>query len=332
LKSIEKGPSATPIVGWFSYFYRLLFGGDDYDPTRASETFMIEFERQYGQLKPNVQPTFQSALSKCRTEYKFLLVYLHSPYHDDSDDFCRNVLCTEVITEFVNTNFLFWMTTISIAEGFRVSSELGASTYPFLAVLCYNVRGEPTLVDIIEGNVGLHNTLSHLTVILEQHGNSLQNLRSQRLQQDTDRQIRQEQDIAYKETLAADQERERKVHQEEEKNKRQIEEDQKQKEMRVKRRERLKATLPTEPSAGEKDITSLVFRFSDGSRLQRRFKASDKLQSVYDFLDAQENSELPLNFVLVTNFPRKMFRDKSMILQDAGLVPQSALFIEDQEE
>jgi len=66
----------------------------------------------------------------------------------------------------------------------------------------------------------------------------------------------------------------------------------------------------------------------DGSRLQRRFKSSERLQSVYDFLEAQE-IELPSHYVLVTNFPRKVFQDKSVTLQEAGLVPQSALFIED---
>jgi hypothetical protein len=61
-----------------------------------------------------------------------------------------------------------------------VSSQLGATTYPFLAVLCYNVRNEPTLVSTIDGNSSIQEILSQLTTILEQHGPSLQTLRQQR--------------------------------------------------------------------------------------------------------------------------------------------------------
>jgi hypothetical protein len=86
-----------------------------------------------------------------------------------------------------------------------------------------------------------------------------------------------------------------------------------------------------EPAVGEREITSLVFRMNDGSRLQRRFRNSDRLELVYDFLEAQENIQLPSQYVLITNFPRRSFSDRSMTLLEAGLTPQSALFIEDLE-
>jgi len=111
-------------------------------------------------------------------------------------------------------------------------------------------------------------------------------------------------------------------------------EQQKQQEMKLKRRERLKMSVAPEPAVGEKDSTSLVFRLIDGSRLTRRFKSTEKLQVVYDFLDSLDNlaDKLPERYALVTNFPRKTFTEKNMNLSEAGLVPQSALFIEDLDE
>jgi len=303
----------------------------------------LEFERQFGQVHPTVQPSFNQALAKAKSEFRFLLAYIHSPSHVDTEDFCKTVLCTEVITEFINANFLFWMGSVTLSEGFKVSAELGATTFPFLAVICYNVKGEPTLVDTIEGTLGLHELLSQLTVVVEQHGPSLQGVRNQRQQQERDRSLIQEQDQAYQELLRQDQEREQRERQErldrekketeEQDRLKQAEEEERRKtETKIKRRQQLKSSLPMEPAQNEQGVTSLVFRLTDGSRLQRRFKSNERLQSVYDYLEAQENVELPSHFVLVTNFPRKSFADKNVTLLEAGLVPQSALFIEDLEK
>jgi len=238
--------------------------------TRAGESFLIEFERQFGQVHPTCQPNFNQALAKAKSEFKFLLAYIHSPHHDDTDEFCRTVLCTEVITEFVNTNFLFWMGSVALSEGFKVSAELGATTFPFLAVICYNVKGEPTLVDTIEGTLGLHELLSQLTVVIEQHGPSLQGIRNQRQQQERDRNLIQEQDLAYQQMLKEDQEkeerernevreRERKLQEEENKKKKNEEEERRRQENKTKRRQQLKSSLPMEPSVNEQGATSLVF-------------------------------------------------------------------------
>jgi hypothetical protein len=65
----------------------------------------------------------------------------------------------------------------------------------------------------------------------------------------------------------------------------------------------------------------------DGSRLQRRFNASDKLQTVFDFVESQ-----PIDldhFEILQNIPRKVFSDGNMTLEDAGLVPQAALFVQE---
>ena len=64
--------------------------------------------------------------------------------------------------------------------GFQLSNEIGATTYPFLAVLCYNHKSEPTVVDTIEGVINVNDLLSRLSSLIDQHSNSLQTLKQQR--------------------------------------------------------------------------------------------------------------------------------------------------------
>jgi hypothetical protein len=47
---------------------------------------------------------------------------------------------------------------------------------------------------------------------------------------------------------------------------------------------------------------------SDGSRLQRRFYVTDKIQTVVDFVDSKRSpADLAIEYDLVSNFPRKTF-------------------------
>jgi len=67
--------------------------------------------------------------------------------------------------------------------------------------------------------------------------------------------------------------------------------------------------------------------------MERRFFASDKLQSVYDF--ALTCDQLPHHLTLVTNFPRKELvcdADGGPQLQELGLGRRCILFVQDNSE
>ncbi|WCJ18742.1 UBX domain-containing protein [Euphorbia peplus] len=51
----------------------------------------------------------------------------------DTPAFCERSLCSEVLSDFVNENFVSWGG--SIREGFKMSNSLKASRYPFCAVV-----------------------------------------------------------------------------------------------------------------------------------------------------------------------------------------------------
>ena len=64
-----------------------------------------------------------------------LFVYLHSPDHPDVPGFCSGCLCSDLVAEFVNTNFVCWGGSVRRSEGFKMSNSLKASRFPFCAVV-----------------------------------------------------------------------------------------------------------------------------------------------------------------------------------------------------
>lgn len=100
--------------------------------------FVATFEREFGgagAARPNfVEEGFMDALQRSRREFKLLFVYLHSPDHPDVPGFCSGCLCSDVVAEFVNTNFVSWGGSVRGSEGFKMSNSLKASRFPFCAV------------------------------------------------------------------------------------------------------------------------------------------------------------------------------------------------------
>jgi hypothetical protein len=99
--------------------------------------------------------------------------------------------------------------------------------------------------------------------------------------------------------------------------------------MEGERKERLRSTLPAEPSpdCGE-GISKLLFRLPDGRKLQRSFLASTPLQVLFDFLEV-EDCPLSRGFVYQTNFPKRIISalDPILTLREASLFPQETLFV-----
>ena len=115
------------------------------------------------------------------------------------------------------------------------------------------------------------------------------------------------------------------------------------------KRQRLESS--PEPAPGEAGSFTVVVRLPDGSRKGRRFRGSDQLQAVFDFVDVQCTGTdaaaaaggsggaagsdggcggvRPGAYRLVTQFPRKVYVEgSSQSLADAGITSDSALFIE----
>ncbi|KAK1296665.1 hypothetical protein QJS10_CPB15g00687 [Acorus calamus] len=90
------------------------------------------------------------------------------------------------------------------------------------------------------------------------------------------------------------------------------------------------ASLPQEPASDDESAVTLLIRMPDGSRRGRRFLKSDKLQSLFDFIDVGRGFK-PGTYRLVRPFPRRAFSDveSGLSLSELSLTSkQEALFLE----
>ncbi|KAF5729951.1 scarecrow-like protein 28 [Tripterygium wilfordii] len=80
------------------------------------------------------------------------------------------------------------------------------------------------------------------------------------------------------------------------------------------------ASLPQEPSLEDENAITLLVRMPDGSRRGRRFLKSDKLQSLFDFIDIGRGVK-PGTYRLVRPYPRRAFSvgDSALTLNELGL-------------
>eukprot|EP01018_Ginkgo_biloba_P003262 Gb_27378 [translate_table: standard] len=150
-----------------------------------------------------------------------------------------------------------------------------------------------------------------------------------------ERLLREQQDDEYIASLQADKERELKAMREAEDwcLREKAEERHQQKEVpRTLQEEEAskKASLPPEPPADDENTVTLLVRMPDGSRCRRRFLTSDRLQSLFNFIDL-DGGVKPGNYKLVKHYPRRVFTsaEHNYSLNELGLTSkQEALFLE----
>jgi FAS-associated factor 2 len=309
--------------------------------------------------------SFQDALKQAKDEFKFLVVYLHSGYHDDTPRFLRESLCTELVASILDEDFLFWGGDVRSAEGMRSTYELGVTAFPFLGIIC-SINTTGMMQDSLKqlgygvpksGRILLTSwstmedpalssssaLAAALGTFIESHSPLLVAAKAERTQVTTNRSIIEEQNQAYLESLRQDEEKSRQRNQEHEeksrldresREKKQKEEEEKEavrKEAeRLKheaelRRETLAAHVDEEPPTSDA-TTQLMIRFSDGGKLKRRFLKSDKLANLFVFIASKEPQH---KYSVVTHFPRATLTDGTLTFDEAKLTPQATIFVEE---
>lgn len=163
------------------------------------------------------------------------------------------------------------------------------------------------------------------------------------------RNIADETNRAYEESLRADREKEA-VARAEQLAKEMIEKDKAEEQARVEaerdaeERARMKLAeeaaeaVPDEPEASAEGVVNIAFKMPDGSRVMRRFLSSDNAKSLFSFIDGYEKlhadgarlSVEPGSYRLVAQHPRRVVENtQSGTIADAGLThKQEALMID----
>lgn len=94
------------------------------------------FEQQYGDHHPFFYGCrFADALRNARREGKLVIVYLHDPDHPYTEPFCRRTLCSDVVVEFLDANFVSWGAVTESGEGPGMVASLQPGSFPFCAVV-----------------------------------------------------------------------------------------------------------------------------------------------------------------------------------------------------
>ena len=306
-------------------------------PRDAVARLKREFEEDYG---PNTLPFFEGsyaqALDLAKKDLKFLLVVLLSPEHDDTSSFISSTLLSPRIIEYLTatpSKLILWVGDVRDAEAYEVSSALNCTKFPFTAVVALSSAVGSTsmiVVDRITGPMDANTYLARLTKAVDGHESLLGEVRAARSAQDFDRNIRTAQDEAYERSLAADRERARVRKEEAAKAAAEEKREQEEKERaetladNILRWRKWRASqLSEEPSAEEKDVVRLGIKMPEAARITRRFRASDKIEELYAFVDCydlleEEKSEKSIarpaegyehkfGFRLVQTFPRVVY-------------------------
>ena len=88
-----------------------------------------------------------------------------------------------------------------------------------------------------------------------------------------------------------------------------------------------RASFSGEEPAGA-DTALVAFRLPNGERKQRRFRAGERVQRLYDYVLAFGDVEFD-QFELCTNLPKVVYADREATIADAGLAPQAMLFVQE---
>ncbi|KAI8900289.1 hypothetical protein BC833DRAFT_582547 [Globomyces pollinis-pini] len=321
--------------------YNRIRNSQNNDPKNTAKTFIAYFKKRFGDKSPPFfEGSYTQALDIAKKDLKYLLVMLYSEDHDDTLKFCRETFVNDVFVGYLRRHeFLVWGGNIKDSEPYKVSLLLGATCYPFMAVIGLH-ESKMKVIHRFEGLVSPDRFIEISDRIINQLNVFYATARAERASREAARSIREQQDAAYLRSLEADREKaelarkEQALKEQEEELKRSQEfEIEKQRELKLQRKLDLAASIPDEPDANTPNITKLNIRLPNGDRLIRIFDADTDIQNLYDFVESQDLEPIDLlsEFVIVNTYPRRQYDEKNVTFRQAGLFPNATVVVEEVE-
>uniref|UniRef100_A0A914Z103 UBX domain-containing protein n=1 Tax=Panagrolaimus superbus TaxID=310955 RepID=A0A914Z103_9BILA len=267
----------------------------------ALQNFVAVFESRYGPLHPFCYlSTLQESITEAfdapgrdLNERKPVAIYLHNDTSVACNIFAQQVMCSETISpllkaQFITwgwdvtypenrTRFLDWLEMLNLNDVAQTVRHIRRENYPILLVLIKD-RGTVIPVTYASGHdspdVVLEKLMQGLDMFLAVKNRALGEERARVERED----LRAKQVAELEESKAVDkakqEERERAAREEREA----AEALEREKEEAIARQEKLKATLPSEPDATEKDIITIRLRFPTGDQHIRRFRMNESVK------------------------------------------------------
>jgi FAS-associated factor 2 len=268
-----------------------------------------------------------------------IVVYLHSPLHDEAKEMCQKLILQSTMLDFLKQPIVRTIgVSVHTSQGAQLAQQLGASSYPLLAMLQPGQRASSgmQLLFKVEGlilaGMQINQLMPYLNATYTRHEVILAEQTARRIEREQEQELRRQQDEEYQATLRADQERERQRQAEreaeEQKRREEEEKERKKQEEEESRLENAKSLIRPEPKSGG---TRIRFTLPSGKKLDRRFESDETIASLKAFLTlhfAEDNPEIK-NIALSTSFPKKTYDEDDQTLQESGLAPQAVLMVQD---
>ncbi|KAH9313296.1 hypothetical protein KI387_028331, partial [Taxus chinensis] len=185
----------------------------------------------------------------------------------------------------------------------------------------------------VEGPVPSEALIEILQRAVEEQGSALMN---ERLGKEdgilSNRRLREEQDTAYQAALRADQERNRHTQMQSGHVSKTSEDKERKKPAEKGSPSQLygKENAPADGIQPEKgsNVTQILIRFPNGDRKEHRFLCTDKVRSIYKYVDSLGLVTVG-SYKLIATFPRREYGSEKMnlTLTEAGLHPQASLYL-----
>jgi len=281
-------------------------------PEEDAQSFREEIETKYNDVTEQLPWThvpYNKALDQARAAVRFLVVYLHNPAHENTNEFVRNALCTPMFKNFLDNNrTLLWGTNVRTKEGHMVTKALRVTNFPCVALICMRERSL-ACVARVSGIINVDPLIQDLQRAIDANQRYLNKILNERAQREMDNRLRRQQEEEYMEALAIDRqkvaERRRLESEKLESQQREAEEQRKLEEKQNKfkeLKEKIKAEVDQveEPSS---DIVRVSIRFPSGGKFDRKFSEEDTLEFLFKAVLVHE--KCPEDFTLLTSYPRK---------------------------
>lgn len=334
------------------------------NPRDTAARFIRQFEETYGNehAVEFFEGGYSQALDLAKRDLRFLVVVLNSPHHDDNSAFCRDVICSQQVAEFLRDNrIIIWAGDVRESEAFQVASQLKCTSFPFTSLVAPSPRSgssirEMVVLSKIQSMVTAPRWIAALERGIAGHRGKLASLAMDQQERDVTRRLREEQEEAYERSLAADRARDQR---------RQHERDEaaaieaaaaealRQKELYAQKRQqwirwRAKEIRAAPELAKDAKAARVGIRVTTGARLNCRFAADDTLEDVYAYVECQgvltgagaddddSDVEKPEDYVheyafeLVSPMPRKVLEPLTTVkVADEPVIwPNGALVVE----
>lgn len=244
-----------------------------------------------------------------------------------------------------DASMVTWAGSIESVEGYSLSLQLQAQTFPFLALLVCKSEREVVIADRVQGRVSEDGLLERLRNIQLVFQSQVQQIQQEQHRRAESASLIEEQDREFRESERADLLRQERREQEEEARRRAAQEEaaRKGEEERAEAQaeaeaaaaiERKRKTVRPEPPAGGADVATLRFQMPSGDKVVRRFHKDASVGELCGWLDVHFSDSTTMdtvNYTVSTGYPKVDLTDMQATLEGCGLHPRGMLYVHDRD-